>query len=59
MPFSGEVAFVETYSMWPITHMVAPKEQALKCGDCHSPKGRLANVEGISISGHNKKVSQK
>jgi octaheme c-type cytochrome (tetrathionate reductase family) len=58
-PFSGEVAFIETYSMWPITHMVAPKDQALKCTDCHSPKGRLAKVEGISISGNSKKVSLK
>lgn len=58
MPFSGKVAFVETYSTWAITHMVAPKSEALRCPDCHSPNGRLANVEGISISGK-KKVSQK
>jgi cytochrome c len=49
MPFSGQVEFVETYSTWPITHMVAPKSQALGCVDCHSAKGRLAKVAGLSI----------
>lgn len=47
-PFSGEVGFLETYSTWPITHMVAPKSAALRCADCHSPGGRLAKVPGIS-----------
>ena len=49
IPFSGEVAFLETYSTWPITHMVAPKADALKCADCHSPGGRLAKVPGVSV----------
>jgi octaheme c-type cytochrome (tetrathionate reductase family) len=49
-PFSGQVAFIETYSTWPITHMVAPKTEALKCADCHSAGGRLAKVPGISVS---------
>ena len=49
-PFSGEVGFIETYSTWPITHMVAPKTEALKCADCHSPGGRLAAVPGVSVS---------
>ena len=49
-PFSGEVAFIETYSTWPITHMVAPKTEALQCADCHAPGGRLAKVPGVSVS---------
>lgn len=46
-PFSGQVGFIETYSMWPITHMVAPKSQALACEACHDGKGRMANVPGV------------
>jgi metallophosphoesterase superfamily enzyme len=37
--------------------MVAPKEQALGCGDCHAPTGsRLASVEGVYMPGrdHNR-----
>ncbi|NCA71939.1 MAG: hypothetical protein EOM91_18045 [Sphingobacteriia bacterium] len=48
---------LETLSWWPITHMVAPKEQALGCGDCHVQAGsRLASVEGVYLPGrdHNR-----
>jgi hypothetical protein len=47
-PFSGQIGFIETYSMWPITHMVAPKGKALACDACHTPKGRMVNVPGVS-----------
>jgi octaheme c-type cytochrome (tetrathionate reductase family) len=47
-PFSGEVGFIETVSTWPITHMVAPKADALACADCHTANGRLAKVPGVS-----------
>jgi octaheme c-type cytochrome (tetrathionate reductase family) len=40
-PYSGEYDFAETEMYWPITHMVAPAEQALVCADCHSEEGRL------------------
>ena len=40
-PYSGEYDFAETEMFWPITHMVAPAEQALVCADCHSEEGRL------------------
>jgi cytochrome c len=49
-PFSGEVGFIETYSTWPITHMVAPKSQALQCADCHTPGARMAKVPGVTVS---------
>lgn len=49
MKFSGQVGFVETFSTWPITHMVAPKGEALGCADCHRANGRLAKVPGINI----------
>jgi hypothetical protein len=50
-PFSGEVDFVNTESMWPITHMVAPAKSALTCRDCHASDGRLEKVSGIYIPG--------
>ncbi len=52
--FSGQVDFIETISQWPITHMVAPKEQALACNACHRRGGRLDKVEGIYIPGRDR-----
>ena len=51
-PFSGKVDFIKTEMLWPITHMVAPKEKALACKDCHSrnggfSEGRLKDVPGL------------
>lgn len=51
LPFSGKVDFVETLSQWPITHMVAPKEDSVACNECHTKGGRLEKVEGIYIPG--------
>jgi hypothetical protein len=53
-PFSGQVDFIRTDMSWPITHMVAPKEAALGCADCHSRDGRLARVGGIYIPGRDR-----
>ncbi|MFH1153285.1 MAG: tetrathionate reductase family octaheme c-type cytochrome [Pseudomonadota bacterium] len=48
VPFSGEYDFVETTYAFPITHMVAPKENALKCAECHTGNnGRLASLTGF------------
>ena len=52
--FSGEYDFVETEYFWPLTHMVAPKEKALACDDCHSRDGRLAGVEGFYMPGRDR-----
>lgn len=49
--YSGEFDFVDTYMYWPITHMVAPAADALKCQDCHAGNGRLAAVPGIYMPG--------
>ncbi|MFE8034172.1 tetrathionate reductase family octaheme c-type cytochrome [Thiohalocapsa marina] len=49
--YSGEYGFVDTYMYWPITHMVAPAEDALDCQDCHTSNGRLAKVSGIYMPG--------
>jgi octaheme c-type cytochrome (tetrathionate reductase family) len=46
-PFSGKVDFVKTEMSWPITHMVAPKEKALACQQCHAVNGRLQAITGV------------
>jgi len=50
-PFSGKVDFVTTESTWPITHMMAPAKDSLRCHDCHASGGRLEKVPGIYIPG--------
>ena len=52
--FSGKIGFIKTYSYWPITHMVAPKEDALTCGECHTAGGRLARIDGVYITGRDR-----
>ena len=49
--FSGKVDFIETESSWPITHMVAPAKDSLRCVACHAANGRLEKVPGIYIPG--------
>lgn len=51
--YSGKMDFVKTEMSWPITHMVAPKEDALQCDQCHKENGRLQNIEGIYMPGVN------
>ena len=41
VPYSGKYGWVETDMYWKVNHMVVPKEQALKCDDCHGAKGRM------------------
>jgi octaheme c-type cytochrome (tetrathionate reductase family) len=50
-PFSGKVDFVETEMYWPTTHMVAPKDKALGCTECHARDGRLAGLAGVYLPG--------
>ena len=48
LDFSGEYDFVETSYVFPITHMVAPKENVLACTECHTKENsRLANLAGF------------
>jgi octaheme c-type cytochrome (tetrathionate reductase family) len=39
LAYSGQFDFIETEMYWPINHMVAPAEEALKCTACHTKKG--------------------
>lgn len=41
LQYSGNHGFAPTAMYWRINHMVAPKEQALGCLDCHGDNGRL------------------
>jgi len=55
LPYSGEFDFVETTYVFPITHMVAPKEEALSCTACHARKeSRLANLAGFYMPGRDR-----
>ena len=52
LPFSGKVAFIETVHYIPLSHMIPPKEKALKCAECHVRKGgRLEKIAGVFIPG--------
>jgi len=46
-PYSGEYGFADTTYVFPTTHMVAPKENALDCAQCHSKNSRLKNLTGF------------
>ncbi len=50
-PYSGKYAWAKTRMYWPITHMVAPTEQAVQCGECHTKNGRLESITGVYIPG--------
>jgi hypothetical protein len=45
LPYSGEYGFAQTIMYWRLNHQVSPKEEALKCLDCHGDNGRLAWVK--------------
>lgn len=52
LPYSGELDFVETEMYWPLNHQVSPKEQSLKCIDCHIREGgRLAKLNDFYLPG--------
>ena len=51
VPYSGEFGFVDTHMYWPITHMVAPAEDAVQCAECHGPESRMAGLAGVFLPG--------
>ncbi len=51
LEYGGEFGFVETVYHFPITHMVAPKENRISCEECHNREGRLANLAGFYMPG--------
>merc|ERR1711879_335123 len=54
LSYSGEYDFVQTSYVFPITHMVAPRDNVLACTECHiRDTGRLANLAGFYMPGRN------
>lgn len=52
LPFSGKIGFVATSYVFPSTHMVAPKEEAVECSACHTKRNsRLADLTGFYMPG--------
>ena len=52
LPFSGQIAFIETQAYWPLNHMVSPKEKALRCTECHTRQNsRIASLRDFYIPG--------
>jgi octaheme c-type cytochrome (tetrathionate reductase family) len=48
--YSGKHGFVQTEMLWPITHMVAPKDKAVPCASCHTAdQGRMGTLPGIYL----------
>ena len=41
LEYSGEYGFAATEMHWPLSHMVAPADEALQCADCHGANGRM------------------
>ena len=39
--YSGKFDFAATEMYWPLSHMVATKDKALQCVDCHGEGGRM------------------
>lgn len=54
--YSGEFDFIETRMHWPITHMVAPSENALACSSCHARDGRLAALTDFYMPGRDHNI---
>lgn len=55
LPYSGKYQFVKTVAYIAAPHEVAPKEKALKCGDCHN-KGTQMDWKALGYSGDPLKV---
>jgi octaheme c-type cytochrome (tetrathionate reductase family) len=52
LPYSGEFDFIETTYVFPITHMVAPRDKSLSCAECHTQTdSRMANLKGFYMPG--------
>lgn len=51
LKFSGELGFVEATTYRPVTHMVAPADEAVGCGACHTAQGRMAGLPSVYMPG--------
>ncbi|MCZ7611624.1 MAG: tetrathionate reductase family octaheme c-type cytochrome [Ignavibacterium sp.] len=52
LPFSGQIAFINTEMYWPVNHMVSVKENTLDCNGCHTRENsRLAGLNDFYMPG--------
>jgi len=56
LDYSGNYAFIETEMYWPINHMVATKEKALRCTSCHGVKAKRLDWKALGYTGDPMKV---
>ena len=55
LPYSGEFDFVDTTYVFPITHMVAPKDNVVTCTECHTQENsRLSDLKGFYMPGRDR-----
>jgi len=55
LPYSGHYGFARTEMTLPLNHMVAPKEQALECSQCHQrDRSRLAGLTDFYLPGRDR-----
>jgi octaheme c-type cytochrome (tetrathionate reductase family) len=58
LPYSGKYQFVKTASYFSVSHEVAPKEEALQCGECHAG-GRRMDWEALGYKGDPMPISDR
>ncbi len=51
LPYSGQYDFVETRYFFQTSHMVAPKDKAVSCQECHTVDSRLKGISGVYMPG--------
>jgi len=52
LPYSGELAFIETEMYWPINHMVSSKDFTVSCEECHTKENsRIENLTDFYMPG--------
>lgn len=52
LPFSGQIAFINTEMYWTVNHMVSVKENTLDCNGCHTRENsRLAGLNDFYMPG--------
>jgi octaheme c-type cytochrome (tetrathionate reductase family) len=50
LAYSGKFDFAATEMYWPLSHMVATRDKALQCVDCHGEGGRM-NWKALGYDG--------
>jgi octaheme c-type cytochrome (tetrathionate reductase family) len=55
LPYSGRYGFIDTVMYWPVNHMVAPREKAVGCVECHTrDNSRMASLAGFYMPGRDR-----